>query len=201
MVVDSIQAAHEQPVALRYLDGLGIDPARSVRVIVATHWHDDHTRGLSELVARCPKARSCCANVLSSREFLSAAAGLMDQQSGDAIGVREIYLLMDHLRRAGTQPDWATASRRISYELGCEVWSLSPDDHAYTSFLKTLADVTRSRRGTAVPWPLPTPIPAQNHRPTRPPRGPNLPARPRARCSVSGRQAPALGASSLARLQ
>ena len=81
----------------------------------------------------------------------------MDQQSGDSISVREIYSVMDHLRRAGTQPDWATASRRISYELGCEVWSLSPDDHAYTSFLKTSADVTRSRRGTAVPWPLSTP--------------------------------------------
>ena len=63
-------------MALWYFDGRGVDPARAVRLIVASHWHDDHIRGLGELVSRCPEADFGCANALGSREFMSVAAAL-----------------------------------------------------------------------------------------------------------------------------
>lgn len=138
IVLDSFGPPRARPVALQYLDELGLDPARSVRLIVATHWHDDHMRGLSELVSRCPEAHFCCASALGSREFMSVAAALARTGLPDQ-GIREIHAVMTHLDQTDAQPVWAMASRRIHRLSSCEVWSLSPDDEAYTSFLKSLA--------------------------------------------------------------
>lgn len=141
IVLDSFGPPSERPVALQYFDELGLDPAGSVRLIVATHWHDDHMRGLGELVSRCPEAKFCCASALGSREFMSVAAGLVRTGLPDQ-GIREIHAVMTHLDQTDTQPVWATASRRVHRSVRCEVWSLSPHDEAYTSFLKSLAPRT-----------------------------------------------------------
>lgn len=138
IVLDSFGPPRGRPVALRYLDELELDPARSVRLIVATHWHDDHMRGLAELVSRCPEAHFCCAGALGSREFMSVAAALARTGLPDQ-GIREIHAIMTHLDQTDAQPVWAMASRRIHRSPGCEVWSLSPHDEAHTSFLRSLA--------------------------------------------------------------
>lgn len=137
IVLDSFGPPSERPVALQYLDELGLDPARSVRLIVATHWHDDHIRGMGELVSRCPEAHFCCASALGSREFMSVAAALARTGLPDQ-GVRELHTVMSHLDRADAQPIWAMASSRIHWSSSCEAWSLSPSHEAYTSFLKSL---------------------------------------------------------------
>ena len=55
IVVDSCQSSqNSSPIALDYLRSLNKDPALCVGLIVATHWHDDHIRGLNELVQACP---------------------------------------------------------------------------------------------------------------------------------------------------
>jgi glyoxylase-like metal-dependent hydrolase (beta-lactamase superfamily II) len=69
LLVDSCidQRSGEQP-ALEYLGRIGMDPAACVRLIVATHWHDDHVRGLARVVARCREARFACSAALRARE-------------------------------------------------------------------------------------------------------------------------------------
>jgi len=138
IIVDSFRTPGGKPVAMKYLDELGLDPARCVRLIVATHWHDDHMKGLGALVRRCPGADFCCASALSSREFMSVAAAWAGTglRSG---GIREIHTVMSHLDRADSRPVWAMAGRRIRHSSNCEAWSLSPGDEAYTSFLRSLA--------------------------------------------------------------
>ena len=54
---------------------------------------------------------------------------------------------MTHMDHTDAQPLWATASRRIHRSSNCEVWSLSPDDEAYTSFIKSLAPPPSTRPG------------------------------------------------------
>lgn len=44
VAIDSCVDSHGRPQALEYLEGIGVDPAIAVRMIVATHWHDDHIR-------------------------------------------------------------------------------------------------------------------------------------------------------------
>jgi glyoxylase-like metal-dependent hydrolase (beta-lactamase superfamily II) len=58
MIVDScIDHASKQPSSLKYLHSIGVDPSESVKLIVATHWHDDHIRGLATIVDTCKVAQ------------------------------------------------------------------------------------------------------------------------------------------------
>ena len=71
-----VDSAHHngQPWAFSYLSQLGLDPAEALRLIVCTHWHTDHVRGIAELVARCPKARFVCSNAFNTDEFRQVVA-------------------------------------------------------------------------------------------------------------------------------
>ena len=91
MVVDSCTGSDGEPAALEYLNGIGVDPGSSVKMIVATHWHDDHTRGMSRIVEECTSARFCCAPALRDKDLLAVVEGL-EGKTGFRMssGVREI---------------------------------------------------------------------------------------------------------------
>jgi len=78
LLVDScINPENNEPATRHYLDSIGVaDP--SVKVIVASHWHDDHVRGLSELANRYPSAEFYYSSVFNEKEclaFLKAYSG------------------------------------------------------------------------------------------------------------------------------
>ena len=79
ILVDSCLDKHGIPGALRYLESIGLDPAQAVALSVATHWHDDHIRGMARLVEACGQAAFCCAGALSRKEFLAAVHALEDR--------------------------------------------------------------------------------------------------------------------------
>ncbi|MEY9593622.1 hypothetical protein ABIA06_005913 [Bradyrhizobium yuanmingense] len=58
------------PAALHYFKQLGLDASAVVERIIVTHWHDDHCKGVSELVAACPNASIWIASALTSHEFV-----------------------------------------------------------------------------------------------------------------------------------
>ena len=43
VIVDSCINHEGIPQALEYLESIGVAPAQAVDLIVATHWHDDHS--------------------------------------------------------------------------------------------------------------------------------------------------------------
>ncbi|HEU5159524.1 MAG TPA: MBL fold metallo-hydrolase [Streptosporangiaceae bacterium] len=57
--------------ALRYLESIGVDASRAVKMIVATHAHDDHIAGISRLFDACKSAFFVCSQAVTSEEFLS----------------------------------------------------------------------------------------------------------------------------------
>lgn len=142
ILVDSCINQAREPRALRYLAGLGVDPARDVRLIVATHWHDDHIRGMADLVNACSNADFCCASVLCKQEFLAAVGTLEPHRvSGVSSGVRELYEVFTRLKATKTKPTFAIANRRIYAQDTCEIWSLSPNDAAFLNFLSHIGSL------------------------------------------------------------
>ena len=138
ILVDSCVATDGTPIALNYLQGIGIDPAQAVRLIVATHWHDDHIRGMAKMVEGCCRATFLCASVLTKEELLAAIHALDERHltiSGS--GVQEIHRLISRLSQT-SRLKFALADRRVFSRHGCEVWSLSPDDRSVERFLKTV---------------------------------------------------------------
>ncbi len=139
------------PAALKYLGGIGLDPAQVVDLIVATHWHDDHIRGMAQLVKTCSKAAFCCAAALCKAEFLTTVGTLAASSTSRASsGLREIHGVITQLAERASHPTHALANRRVFVRDGCEIWSLSPDDGVFQSFLRSMDDllpgVNRTKR-------------------------------------------------------
>jgi hypothetical protein len=70
LIIDScIDPGNKRPVALSYLERLGVDASAAVTLVAATHWHDDHIRGLAAIVNTCTNAQFCCSGALRSADF------------------------------------------------------------------------------------------------------------------------------------
>lgn len=97
VLIDScIDPYSRAPAQLTYLNRLGIKPSR-VRTIVASHWHDDHVRGISKLAESFPEAEFIVSSVFDKREaraFLAAYSG----KSGTNLnrGTKELYTIIEN---------------------------------------------------------------------------------------------------------
>jgi beta-lactamase superfamily II metal-dependent hydrolase len=79
------------PASVAYLEEIGVGPDK-VHTIVASHWHDDHVRGIAQLAAKYSAADFVISAVLNDKEaltFLSAYNGR--SSSGLARGTKELY--------------------------------------------------------------------------------------------------------------
>ena len=153
ILVDSCIDKDKTPRALRYLESIGVDPAEAVDLIVATHWHDDHIRGMAQLVESCSRATFCCASALCREEFLAAVGALEGRHlSVTGSGLREIHSVVSRLKQVESKPTLALANRRIFMQSTCEIWSLSPSDAAYVDFLRSIgALVAPGQAKTRIP--------------------------------------------------
>jgi hypothetical protein len=82
------------PASHTYLQRIGIQP-NQVKTIVASHWHDDHIRGISDLAGYYPDAEFMISSALNNREaaaFLSAHNGIA--APGLSRGANELYKVM-----------------------------------------------------------------------------------------------------------
>ena len=142
VIVDSCIDGAFQPAALAYLRSLGSNPSEAVCLIIATHWHDDHIRGMAELVEVCENAAFCCASALRREEFL-AVLGALENSPATPVGsgVRELYRVFSLLAERSTSRTYALSRRVIFDRHNCRVWSLSPSDRAYEAFLRQVAGI------------------------------------------------------------
>ena len=149
------EAGH--PAALSYLREIGVDAGRSVRMIVVTHWHDDHIRGMVEVVRCCYSASFVCPAAFRYEEFLKLVAaygaGAMMLQTG----TQEIGETLGLVRERGNQALLASENRLLLRRRRCHLWALSPSDESIRSALRYIAhQMPRPMESkTAVPSPTP----------------------------------------------
>lgn len=92
IVVDScIDGASRRPKALQYLEKLGVDPKVAIPIVIATHWHDDHIRGMHQLFMAASSAYFVCSPVLTRNEFLALGDLYTSEVSHTPRGPRELY--------------------------------------------------------------------------------------------------------------
>jgi hypothetical protein len=169
VVVDS--CLHEgEPVAIAYFRALGLDPARSIRAVIATHWHDDHYKGLSQVIASAPDAHVWISSVLTDGEFLRFAKRMNKNKTsiaGHKLG--EFLRIIDDIRRRRSDglltfgfANARTAIFRLEGSVSghgypCEIMALSPSHGDVSEFLERIAaDKPRARQTKrAVPSPSP----------------------------------------------
>ena len=149
VVVDSCIDEEGSPQALGYLRRIGVDPGESVRLVVATHWHDDHIAGMARLTKACKAAEFCCAAVFVTREFLAAADALERRHlSQKGSGVRELHGVFSQVERGEGKARHVLADSRILNSANCEIFALSPSHRAFQQFLRTIGRLIPGLRET-----------------------------------------------------
>jgi len=143
-VVDSFLDTNRVPVAMRYLETIGVDPAGSISFVVATHWHDDHIRGLANILESSPEAQFCCAAALTKKEFMTLVGALEGNPFSTAgSGLSELHKVFSLLGERGKSPSLALPNRLVlrqnfCNQNFCKIWSLSPSDAEFKRFLQVI---------------------------------------------------------------
>ena len=139
IVIDSCRNNSNGTVAaLSYFSRLGVNPAEAVKLIIATHWHDDHIKGMAELLTVCDTAKFCCSQALNSREFQEyIAAYNLNNRLTSSTGVQEIqetfFVAMQSRRKSIKLANEGklllkVAGANLAHGCDCEIHSLSPSD-------------------------------------------------------------------------
>ncbi|MCY4287950.1 MAG: MBL fold metallo-hydrolase [Aestuariivita sp.] len=88
IVIDSCLVDDRRtPAPLKYMSELGLDASADVCAVVATHWHDDHIKGLSTILHACTDADFWYSAALTKGEFLAFLA-VHDKQPANKAGSR-----------------------------------------------------------------------------------------------------------------
>lgn len=153
-VIDScLDPASKRPAALGYLESLGIDVATEVKFVVATHWHDDHVQGVSEVFQAAKAAMFVCTQAVREPDFnevLSSWIGTRFFTGGS--GVDELRRVLAEIknRSAGIRspaPKLAVAGRELwkrAADLPVTVTALSPSDAAVLAAIAGLSEIKPS---------------------------------------------------------
>lgn len=150
-IVDScVNKATGRPAAIEYLSSIGVNANEAVKLVVATHWHDDHVRGIATVLRECENAFFACTSALNSREVV-AVIELDDRITAQRLPrpvtqFREIFEI-HRARKAATNRSiwrWADAGRTLFQRhepFATRIQSLSPSDNTR---LKAMDEIGRS---------------------------------------------------------
>ncbi|MER5522556.1 MBL fold metallo-hydrolase [Streptomyces sp. NPDC002763] len=160
MVVDScVRTGSKTPIAVEYLRNLGLNVAQSVKSVVATHWHDDHVKGISSLLREATNARFYAAGVFRRDEFL-AVSQRRHVASKFTSGVEELAsvraIIAERKAAGGGALETVTAVNRISASPDRavrEIWALSPSAEDAERGFEHIASIIDSVAGKAARLP------------------------------------------------
>jgi len=132
------------------LGELGVTP-ESVVLIIATHWHDDHIRGLATVLEWAPTARFGITSAFGKKDFKVALAPWLDDGSDlDGKGLSELRRII----KLGRQPT-LVGENKILFEHNqsprCQVLALSPSDASVITCISELSGIPRTRFRTRMP--------------------------------------------------
>lgn len=152
LVVDScLDPQTEEPVALRYLRELGLAPHDVVRMLVVTHWHDDHMSGAAAIFAAAAKAKFVCSAALQRQDFRTLLAtdhAASSNPSNATARTREFSAILDLLKQRNARgarvvtPEWTMQDRLLHERSGppsAQVYALAPSSSAMTRGFRGIA--------------------------------------------------------------
>lgn len=96
-VIDSFQNAEtKRPIALDYLEKIGVDPKTAIKEVIITHWHSDHIGMMSELIKTANNSQIIINPVFSNRtyqQYMSIAT--QEQQDSTSEYAKVLPLLQE----------------------------------------------------------------------------------------------------------
>ena len=149
-IIDScLCPSTKQPIALNYLQSIGVDVSQKVVGILVTHWHLDHIEGAFTLLKACAKAKICFPSALMSKEaFQLAALYKKDPFADTDKDVREFREIIDFLYKTKDRNPLVPVKNRHTFfdyrnAVSTRLIALSPSNVAVTQSIATLTQLTQ----------------------------------------------------------
>jgi hypothetical protein len=79
-----------EPASLTYLRTLQLNPNDVVRLVIVTHWDDDHIRGITKVVRECTQATVAWSAALTREDFLQLVFEEEQNAAGTGSGLDEL---------------------------------------------------------------------------------------------------------------
>lgn len=134
------------PSALYYLDKIKVDLC-NIKSVTATHWDDDHIRGLSKIVEKCTNAKFIISAAINDLKFVKL---VVDSPLSQAIsigqqsktGITEFNLIYNILKNSGRRPDYAIKGTIIwnsqIQNHNAKIISLSPHPEVFDKAIRSI---------------------------------------------------------------
>ena len=158
ILINSLTDDDGVPSPLRYLSEISVDPKVALRLILATHWHDDHIEGLSEIYRAAPNATLAMPQAMNKAEVSAfvnrVAVGGSGRISSGVQELNNIAVIQKETGRAAIR--LAKANTVLLRETGMshghvvDVEAVSPSDADVQAFITALATMPLIQSGQRV---------------------------------------------------
>ncbi|MDR3469809.1 MAG: MBL fold metallo-hydrolase [Xanthobacteraceae bacterium] len=138
--------------SLSYLRAIGVQPEQ-VQFTIATHWHQDHIRGLPQLVAWASKAQFWCPTAFGHEDFLRFASAYSEADiSMLGAPTSELAQVFEILGERGSKPRFAHQDTIIYADdtATLQIFALSPVQSRIQQFLKHVASLIPELRQSRI---------------------------------------------------
>lgn len=148
LLVDScIDPSNNLPASANYLDQLGVEPNK-VKAIVASHWHDDHVRGISYLAQKYSQAEFSLSAVFNNKEVAAFAAAYSGIDApGLARGTSELFKTVMQRNNVGFNLKNKIVLELEINQLNVRVTAWSPTDKAFAQAIAHFAQYVPKKSG------------------------------------------------------
>ncbi len=145
-IIDSCRCPlTDKPIAIKYLEELGVQTATQVEGVLITHWHKDHINGAFDLINKCDSAQIYFSAALLKKEAIQLSKLYKkDSFASTDTEIREFGQIIEHLRsredysRANPVHASSTLCQRTT-PLQIRLLALSPSSQAVNQSIANLA--------------------------------------------------------------
>lgn len=138
-----------RPATLEHLTSLGID-LDAVKIIVVTHWHDDHIAGIAAAATECAAARIACSQALRREDIVQFVYEQEGAGGAFGSGLDELRTILDIAEDRGGVV-WAKANLPLHPRPPGDrplVTALSPSEDAVERSIVMLIEAAIGKNAT-----------------------------------------------------
>lgn len=142
-IVDScIDSITQTCLPVAYLKDLGVDIETQVKYVICTHWHDDHIRGLHNVLEACSSEVTFCVAIASEKLSFLYEIHRSNLYEPDRGVRKELILAMDVVKDKGIKVKRLLQDLPVFKTATCSCVALSPSQKELDGFYNELAYAT-----------------------------------------------------------
>ena len=141
-IIDScIDTLTQTCLPIAYLNDIGVNVKTQVKYVFCTHWHDDHIRGLHELIEACSNDVVFCLAIASDKEKFLYEMERSNLYEPDRGVRKELILALDKVNEKGISVKRLMQDLTVFKTNNCSCFALSPSQEELKAFFEELAHV------------------------------------------------------------